>query len=75
MSKKNKLVEIFVDDDSEVIRIDIDGKSEFEGNFWDIYRDGWIEIMQKAGLKVDEYSYQYYDDCEGDVDDEEEEEE
>lgn len=74
MSKKNKLVEVFVDDDSEMMRVDIDGKSWFEGNFWDIDRDGWIEIMQKSGLKVDEYSYQYDDGCEEEVDDEEEEE-
>lgn len=74
MSKKNKLVEVFVDDDSEMIRIDIDGKSNFEGNFWDIDRWVWLDIMEKAGLKVDEYSYQYDDGCEEDLDDEEEEE-
>ena len=70
MSNKNKLVEVFVDEDSEMIRIDIAGKTNFEGNFWDIDRDGWMDIMRKAGLKVDEYSYQYDDESEEDLEEE-----
>lgn len=74
MSNKNKLVEVFVDEDSEMIRIDVAGKTEFEGNFLDITEIVWIDIMRQAGLKVNKDSYQYDDGSEEELDEDEEEE-
>lgn len=40
--------------DSEMIEVHINGELNRVGNFWDFDADDWIDIMQKAGVTVEE---------------------
>lgn len=56
-----KKVEIFTDDNTEMIKIIVDGNGVFEGNEWDIRNDTWISILKSVGTEVEEKPYTYAD--------------
>ena len=53
-------VEVFEDQDYEMIKIVVDGELKFQGNFWDLGEDVWIDILRQCDVKVttSEYSYE-----------------
>lgn len=54
-------VEVFEDNDHEMVKIVVNGEMVFHGNTWDIHEDTWISILSKCGVLVitSEYSYSY----------------
>lgn len=56
---KNK-INIFTDDNSDMMRIDLEGVNVFEGNYWDFPTDGDLaEFLRKLGFSVTEEGYEY----------------
>lgn len=56
-----KKVEILTDDNTEMIKIIVDGNGVFEGNEWDIRNDTWASILKSVGAEVEEKPYTYAD--------------
>jgi len=56
----NKTVDIYTDNDAEMLCIKIDGEVYFEGNFWDFNTpDDIVYLVQKLGHETTEIMYEY----------------
>lgn len=56
-----KKVTVLQDNDQGMILVLVDEKPVYEGNVWDFNLGIWINIMQNAGITVEEKEYDYED--------------
>lgn len=59
MSEK---IQIYEDETCEMVRIDVDGKCVFEGNFWDlpsVSGSGLSELLDKLKVEHELFEYTY----------------
>lgn len=54
-----KKVTVLLDNDTDMVKIEVEGNPVFEGNTWDLNLGVWINIMQNASVDVEEKEYAY----------------